>query len=249
MKKVIQSLLAVLTVASVHAVPFTEISPTSEGALPTGTTKVGGIVFDAVGLNGNRLVAQKAAGSLFVGYATSNPQVIGTQTGMTSGLLSLLGGGFSELAVRVTLSDGDSAAGNFDYNSNTFLINGFTIGNWSSVNALSTNAAGTTSGTFSGGGFRDNTLDTGWFYTTNTSLLSSVYSSIFGSGQVVYSLNDISAGDNYYDFTQGVDGGLINTEVAPTVSAVPDGGSTFLLLGSAMVGLVALRRKLVALTA
>lgn len=242
-KKILAPALALITASAAFATTFTETSPTANGLVPSGVTTVGGIVFDARGLNGAELTAQRAASSLYVGYAGANPQVIGTQTGLTAGLLGLLGGGFSELAIRVTLFDGDTAAGNFDFNNNTFLINGISIGNWSSVNAQTTNNLGTVAGTMSGGGFRNNTLDTGWFHVTNAVTLASLYTSILGSNSAVYSLSDTDPFDNYYDFTQGVDGGLINTEVPPVVVPAPDAGATLGLLALSGLGLLLARRR------
>ncbi len=46
-----------------NASPFTITSP--NGALPGGVTQVGGLVLDLKGTNGNRVVAQVAASSLF----------------------------------------------------------------------------------------------------------------------------------------------------------------------------------------
>ncbi|HET6576066.1 MAG TPA: hypothetical protein VFG68_20865, partial [Fimbriiglobus sp.] len=87
---------------------FTFTSPTSGGALPSGVTEVGGIVLDIVGANGARVVSQLAASSLHQGFAAVNPLTIGTQTGFTSTVVNALGGGISELAVRITLLDGDT---------------------------------------------------------------------------------------------------------------------------------------------
>jgi len=244
MKKILTSLLALAVASAAYATPFTETSPTAGGALPVGVTKVGGIVFDARGVNGSGLVAQLSASSLFAGFAPGDPLVIGTQTGLVPGLLAQLGGGFSELAIRVTLFDGDTAAGNFDFNQNTFFVNGISLGNWSSVNAQRTDNSGTVAGTFSGGGFRDQVLDTGWFYVSNATTLANLYTSILGSSSAIYSLSDVDPRDNEYDFTRGVASGLINSETAPVVTSnVPDGGSTVVLMGACLLGLAALRRR------
>ena len=90
---------------------FTTQSPTSAGALPAGVTEIGGIVLDMVGANGVRIVAQLAASDLFEGFFDSgtpaayqgNPGTIGVLSGLTTAQIDALGGGLSEVAVRVTL--------------------------------------------------------------------------------------------------------------------------------------------------
>ncbi len=241
-KKILAPALALITASVVFATPFTETSPTANGLVPSGITKVGGIVFDARGLNGASLTAQRAASSLYSGFAGTNPQVIGTQSGLTGGLLGLLGGGFSELAIRVTLEDGDTGPGDFDFNQNTLAINGITIGNFSSVATQRTDATGVTA-LSSSTGFRNGILDTGWFHVTNAVTLASLYTSILGTNSAVYSLTDVDPFDNFYDFTRGVDGGLINTEVPPVVVPTPDTGATFGLLALSGLGLLLARRR------
>src|SRR5262249_4841535 len=112
---------------------FTMQSPTADGPLPTGVTPVGGIVLDLVGLNGRRVVSQAPADTLFKGTFGSSPGTVGTQTGFSAALLGRLGGGLSEAAVRVTLFDGDTSPGAFDYRDNVLLVNGVSLGNFSDV--------------------------------------------------------------------------------------------------------------------
>lgn len=243
-KKLLAPLVALITASAAFATPFTETSPTANGAVPTGVTKVGGIVFDARGLNGAGLTAQRSAAGLWNGFsgAGNNPLTIGTQTGLTAGLLGQLGGGFSELAIRITLFDGDTGPGNFDFNQNTLSINNITIGNFSSVATQRTDSTGVTV-ISSGTGFRDNVLDTGWFHVTNATTLASIYSSILGTGNAVYRLTDADPNDNFYDFTQGVSGSLINVELPPVVVSAPDSGATFGLLALSGFGLLLARRR------
>lgn len=246
MKTSLRTLLALMAIGTAHATPFTETSPTSGGAVPTGVTRIGGIVLDAIGTNGIRLVAQLSANSLFAGFATTNPQTIGTQMGLTAGLMAQLGGGFAELAIRVSLHDGDNSfgTGNFDVNQNFLLVNGVNVGNWTDVIAERTDSTGVTSVSFSSGGFRNGILDTGWFHVTNSTVLASVYNSIVSTGMAVYAMDDVDPGDNEYNFSLGISGGLINTNVPPVVSGnVPDGGSTLLLMGAAFGVLGMLKRR------
>ncbi|RYF23045.1 MAG: hypothetical protein EOO77_02920, partial [Oxalobacteraceae bacterium] len=196
--------------SSAMATPSTETSPTG-GALPAGVTRVGGIVLDLSGTNGNRIVSQLAASSLFVGFNDFNPQPIGTQAGFTSAILASLGGSLTAASLRVSLYDGDSAAGDFDFNDNFFFVNGVSFGGFSSVLTTQTNSTGTIQIGAPAFGFGDNILSTGFFSLTDAGGLSSLFTSLGATNSAVYTLTDADAGDNYYDFTQGVDGGLIGT--------------------------------------
>src|SRR5262245_40339644 len=163
---------------------FTLTSPTSRGELPAGVTPVGGIVLDLVGASGRRVVSQLAASQLFRGMfddgtpaeSLGNPGTIGVQTGLTPALLDALGGGLTEAAVRLSLLDGDTAAGEFDFHDNVLLLNGVAVGDFSDAatqettpdgrRALSDNPAG---------GFRNDRLDTGFFYTADPAVLADLF--------------------------------------------------------------------------
>ncbi len=219
---------AVFLVAAttVCATPFTRTSPTG-GALPAGVTEVGGIVVDLQGAGGVRIVSQLAASSLFSGYASSgtpmayqgNPLTIGIQSGFTPSILASLGGGIASMAVRVTLYDGDTGFGDFDDDQNTLIINGVSVANFSDSVTEETGGDGLTQLSQNpSGGFRDGTLDTGFFVVSNPADLAAILAALTGSGQLVFQLNDVDPDDNIFDFTRGVDGGLINTGTGPTVA-------------------------------
>ncbi|MGL5873277.1 MAG: PEP-CTERM sorting domain-containing protein [Xenococcaceae cyanobacterium] len=211
---------ATIMASSAQATTFTKTSPTAGNALGSGFSELGGIVLDLIGNNDARVSSQLSASSLFQGYAKTNPFTVGTQTGFDSSVVNALGGGIKEVAVRLSLFDGDTAAENFDFNQNTLLLNGLTFGNWSSVNAQNTDSLGNVaSAGFSGGGFRDNTLDTGWFYSNNTTLLTSFYDTLVSQGQVTYEVDDLTPGDNEYDFTQGINASQINVGQGPSVQS------------------------------
>jgi PEP-CTERM motif len=223
------------------ATPATEVSPTG-GTLPAGVTKVGGIVADLKGTNGVRVVSQLAASSLYVGFAANNPQLIGTQTGFTAATLAALGGGLQSASFRVTLYDGDSAPGDFDENDNSFLVNGVDLGSWGAVFTDWTDNTGATSfGTNTG--FGNEILSTGFFTLSNAGGLSSLFTSL-GSGSITYEVLDADPFDNFYDFTQGVDGGLINVGTGPVVvPAIPEPATWLMMItGFGLVG-SALRRR------
>ncbi|SDG47000.1 Ig-like domain-containing protein [Roseospirillum parvum] len=190
--------------------PFTMASPTGY-ELPGTVTPVGGIVVDMIGLNGVRVVGQLSASGLFEGFAPEgqNEVEIGSFTSLAD-VVAALGGGLQSFAARLTIEDGDTAAGDFDDGDVTLLVNGVDLGNWSDVTTVTTNGSGTVTGA-EHQGFGDDDLDTGWFSTADSGVLSALFSSMSGSGALGFSLYDADTpGDNYYDFTQGVDGGLVD---------------------------------------
>lgn len=109
------------------------------------------------------------------------------------------------------------ASGNFDYNDNTLRVNGFDFGNWSNANAEHTDSSGATSYGTSGGGFRDSLLDTGFFCSNDSTLMGNIFGSLLSGQQLTFQIFDLNPYDNFYDFTQGIDGGLINVGLGPVV--------------------------------
>lgn len=243
--------LLVLSVSLFAALPqtqassFTLESPTSAGTLPAGVTEIGGIVSDLVGLNGTRVVSQLSASSLFEGFFSVSPGDIGTQSGFDSSVTAQLGGGIASASFRVTVLDGDTSAGEFDFNQNDFFVNGLNFGDFSDVSTRTTNSVGNDIGS-SHTGFSDNGLDTGFFFSNDSSLLSSLYTSLLGSESLLFQLADEDPDDNFFDFTAGIDGGLINIGTGPVTtpppSAVPVPAAVW-LFGSGLVGLIGMKKK------
>lgn len=213
---------------------FTRTSPTG-GLLPADVTEVGGVVLDLKGLNGNRVVSQLSAATMFSGFNVAEPQDIGTQTGF-GGVLASLGGGLLGASVRITLFDGDSALGEFDYNKNTLLVDGISFGNFSSVLAQDTSADGLVL-LYDGYGFANDLLSTGFFTLSDPAELSNLFTAL-GDDSVTYAVSDQSPGDNNLDFTQGVAGSLTNVGTSPVVtSAVPEPATwAMMMLGLGIVG-------------
>ena len=243
-KFIIVAAAALLSSTAAYATTNTTTSPTN-GPLPAGVTQVGGVVADLTGLNGVRVVSQLAASTLYVGFsgAGNNPLTIGTQSGFSPAVIAALGGGLSEASFRITLFDGDSAPGNFDFNDNTFFVDGALIGNWSSVATERTDGTGTVSLGF-GTGFGNNILSTGFFSTVNAGTLASIFGGL-GDGALTYSLFDNDPNDNFFDFTQGVNGGLVNVGQGPIIApGVPEPSTwAMLLLGFGAVGAAMRRRR------
>ena len=231
---------------------FTLTSPTSKGALPGGVSIIGGLVYDIVGLNGNRVVAQTPASALFDGYFDTgspvgyrgNPGTIGIQSGFTPAVTGALGGGIAEFAIRLTVWDGDTSVGDFDYYDNDLLVNGVNLGDFSDVQTILSNNNGTSFGSLVMG-FSDSRLNTGFFYTTDSTKLAALYTSLISTQEVKTQLVDVDPYDNYFDFTQGLDSSLINVGTGPVVNppVIPEPSTIGLLGFGAILGLVFYRRR------
>ncbi|ODU01413.1 MAG: hypothetical protein ABS79_01700 [Planctomycetes bacterium SCN 63-9] len=214
---------------NVLGIRTTVTSPTAGGVLPSGVTPVGGIVLDLIGINGVRVVSQLAASSLYVGYFNGgtpvsyqgNPGTIGIQTSFSPEALAALGGGLAEAAIRVTLFDGDTGVGDFDDQGQNFLvINGVQVGDFSDIPTVQTTGDGLILISRNpDGGFRNEILDTGFFYVNDPTLLESLYASLT-AGSVTYQVQDVDPYDNYFDFTQGVDGELSDIGTLPNLRPV-----------------------------
>jgi hypothetical protein len=201
-------------------------SPTIRGPLPAGVTPVGGIVLDLIGVNGRRVVSQVAASSLFVGRFDEgtpddfrgNPGTIGVRLGFTPAVMAALGGGLAEAAIRLTIHDGDSAAGDFDFGDTILLLNGVPVGDFSDVPTEETSADGqTTLSTNLAGGFRNELFDTGFFHVTDPVVLADLFISVLERGSVTFQVFDVDTFDNVFDFTRGVSGDLTDVELPPGV--------------------------------
>lgn len=245
----LSGLLAGLVPAVAMATPFTTTSPLG-GTIPAAATPVGGLVLDLQGTNGTRVFAQAAASTLFVGTQNVTNLAIGSLVGFTPAITGALGGGLSGAALRVTLDDGDSAVGEFNFNESTIQVDGVDFGNVSLAAVEETNSTGTTA-LSTGTGFRDGTLDTGWFALLDPAALNMLFTALLDES-VTFTWTDSELDGNFLDFTQGVDGGLINIGTGPIITPPPGGGTnvstpaSFALLGAGLVALGLVRRRRIA---
>jgi hypothetical protein len=238
--RAIKSLLAVSALGLstlATATPFTETSPLG------GVTAVGGIVIDLQGLNGAHVFAQISAATMYVGTQGVTNQTIGSIAGFNSTIYAALGGGLSGAAIRVTLFDGDSESGGFNFGESTITVDGVSFGDISTTAVQATNSTGT-SASSTGVGFRNNTLDTGWLTMTSGNL-GALYSEL-ADGSLSFVWTDSQLDGNFLDFTQGVAGSLINVGTGPVVTpptgSVPLPGSVA-LLSLGLLGFAGFKRK------
>lgn len=199
------------------ATPFTRSVPGTNLTLPAGYPEAGGVAFVLVGVNGNIYYQFSNPSGAFVGYQSNgnpprfrgNPFTINDPIPLNCGFSecsTYFGGGLATAYIRFTAYDGDTQVGGFDQNEITLRLNGFTVGNWSDITTDRTDIAGTTSyGLVQG--FGNNTLNTGWFTTTNSALLSNILS----TGQTTTQVFDNSPNDNYWNFRYGQN--LSNQEI------------------------------------
>lgn len=167
------------------------------------------MAFVLVGVNGNVYYQFSNPAGAFVGFQNSgtpvafrgNPFTINNPLTLDCGYSSCstyFGGALSNVYIRFTADDGDTQVGGFDFNDISLRLNDFTVGNWSSITTEITNTAGTVS---SGQvqGFGNNTLNTGWFSSTNSALLANILT----TGQTTTQVFDNDPNDNYWNFSVG----------------------------------------------
>jgi uncharacterized repeat protein (TIGR01451 family) len=205
--------------------------PNTALTLPSTYPQAGGVAIVLEGANGNVYYQFVNPSTMFQGYQNTgtptawqgNPFQIGPAMTLNCGPVvscsTYLGGGITRMTVRFTAYDGDNQAGMFDFNDLSLRINGSNFGassgNWSVVATQTTNITGTTL-VSSNTGFGNNTLDTGWFQSSDAAILSSVLS----TGTITATVFDKDANDNFWDFKQGNDAttSVVPLNVAPGVT-------------------------------
>ena len=195
------------TIAS--ATPFTTTVPGTGLTLPDDYPEAGGVAIVMIGANGNTYFQFSNPTGAFKGFNNDgrprrfegNPFTINDPIELDCGFSSCstyFGGSIAEMHIRLTAEDGDTAAGEFDHDDISLLINGYNVGNWSDVPTQNTNTSGTQL-ISSGIGFGDRTFDTGWFKSTNQALLNNILT----TNQTVSQVRDDDPNDNRWDFRKG----------------------------------------------
>ncbi len=193
---------------------FTMDSPVGLAPLNSRIMPAGGLVLDLIGANGGRIEADLGPNHMFQGFvnaSSANPLVLGTQPGLNAQSLQNLGGGLSAVSVRLTMLQGATGPGEPQENSDFLLLNGISLGNLSDVATQQTDTDGQTQLSFNAaGGFRTDSLDTGFFSSTDPALLASLYQTIAKTQQVTYSLQYLQPLNQSLNFRNGLDHPLAN---------------------------------------
>jgi uncharacterized repeat protein (TIGR01451 family) len=204
-------LLAFIGLAThAFATPFTTTVPGTSLVLPSAYPQAGGVAIVMVGANGNAYYQFSNPTGAFVGYNNSgtpaafmgNPFTINNPISLNcgySGCTTYFGGSIASIYIRFTASDGDTSSGNFDFNDITLRMNGYDVGNWSTVTTQTTDLSGATAIGANHLGFSNNKFDTGWFSSTNAAMLANILS----TGKTTTQVYDRDPNDNYWDFSGG----------------------------------------------
>jgi large repetitive protein len=201
--------VAALFPAPVRATSFTTTVPGTGLVLPADYPQAGGVAIVMIGANGNAYYQFSDPTGAFQGQQPGgdpprfrgNPFTINDPITLDCGASTCstyFGGSIAQIYVRFSAFDGDTGAGEFDFNDITLRVNGFDVSNWSTVTTERTNTAGTTSQGFTTG-FTNQTFNTGWVSSTNPALLSNILS----VGRTTSQIFDRDPGDNFWDFRIG----------------------------------------------
>ncbi|WP_296419874.1 hypothetical protein, partial [Pseudooctadecabacter sp.] len=191
------------------ATPFTTTVPNEGISLPAPYPEAGGVAIVMIGTNGNVYYQFSDPDGAFRGFQSNgepaafrgNPFTINNPIPLDCGVRSCtdyFGGSIDRMYVRFSAYDGDTQTNGFDFNDISLIMNGVSVGNWSSIQTEKTDNSGTQSFGFEQG-FGNNSFNTGWFSSTNQTLLSNILS----SGQTTTQVFDADPNDNYWDFRRG----------------------------------------------
>jgi hypothetical protein len=168
-------------------------SPTSAGALPGDIPVFGGAVIDIITADNMRLINYISRDDLFAGHVNSGRELLASQQlgslFFSADMLDIISSGIAELAIRLSLYDGDNAIGpdvisddEFQANQNFLQVNGTEFGNFTDVNTVTSSRKGEEYfDDFDATGFANKKSATGWFYSTDASILASINTSLSAS--------------------------------------------------------------------
>jgi len=193
-----------------QATPFTTTVPGENISLPDEYPEAGGVAIVMIGTNGNVYYQFSDPDGAFNGFQfrgnptqfRGNPFTINDPISLDCGFRTCtdyFGGSIDRMYVRFSAYDGDTQDGNgqrigFDFNRINLVMNGVDVGNWSNRTTEITNNSGTQSFGFQTG-FGNNSFNTGWFSTSNQTLLNNV----LATGQTTTQVRDDTPDDNYWD--------------------------------------------------
>ena len=186
------------------------VSPTGKTLSDTDIPEFGGAVIDIVGENNNRVLSYIAEFELaHIGLITDTNGLASTSIGsllFDQNTLDVLGGQIAQIAIRLTMWDGDNTLLNgtengFHANKNFLYVNGFEFGNFSNVETQSyTRFGGTAVDTPGITGFLTDHSAVGWFSTTDRSLLDDISASLFNDGALDLDFKIKDAAANHANF-------------------------------------------------
>lgn len=158
---------------------FLTNSVTSAGALPSQVTPHGGVVIDIVGLNGERVVIQKGLPFAVTGFLSSGfTYDLTSFAGFNQDVLDFLGGGFSEIGLRLSAAipyGSDSTYGpEFGMG---LALNNVQIGNVNDHHSIASNGNGAVLGGEIIDGFLTQTHCTTWIHIDDADTLANIYNS------------------------------------------------------------------------
>ncbi len=186
------------------------VSPTGKELGDTDIPEFGGAVVDIVGENNNRILSYIAEFELaHVGLITDVNGLASTSIGSVvydQNTLDVLGGQIAQIAIRLTMWDGDNTLANgtengFHANKNYLYVNGFEFGNFSTVETQSYERFGGTAVDTPGiTGFLTDHSAVGWFSSTDRSLLDDISTSLFNDGVLDLDFKIKDAAPNHANF-------------------------------------------------
>ena len=194
-------------------------SPVLGGStLPISVPPIGGVIYDFIGLNGVRLSASISANNLPVFSSQNNTSTLLNTTTISARSLSALGGGISELGVRITISDGDTEPGGSWVNTSFLSFNTVAqVVDLSATQTFTHNGSGDVGANAIQPGYPNQQLATGWSLVTDATKLAAIYTSLVsGGGKLDLNWQQVGTGGNALDFKAGINASLLSF---PTVSA------------------------------